>query len=91
MDAQTDAQKEDIAKQSQAGNPKGPDGTDLARSISQAMDLLTKSELPPGKKKLLHQHQRVVDQALDSWKNELRIVTDEIVKIAEGHLPTKKK
>lgn len=91
MDAQTDAQKEDIAKQSQAGNPKGPDGTDLARSISQAMDLLTKSEIPPGKKKLLHQHQRVVDQALDSWKNELRIATAEIVKIAEGHLPTKKK
>lgn len=90
LDAQTDQQKEDIAAQSQASNPKGPDGTDLARSISQAMDLLTKSEIPPGKKKLLHQHQRVVDQALESWQNELRVATAEIVKIAEGHLPKKK-
>lgn len=85
MDAQTDQQKEDVATQSQAQNPKGPDGTDLSRSIDQAMDLL-KSELSPGKKKLLHQHQRVIDEALEGWKNELRLATDEIVKVAETHL-----
>lgn len=91
LDAMTDEQKQAAATQGQMTNPKDANGTDLARSISQAIDLLTKSELPSGKQKLLHQHQRVVDQALDSWKNELRIATQEIVHIAESHISSDKK
>jgi hypothetical protein len=89
--AMTDEQKQSAAKQGQATNPKDANGADLSRSIDQAMDLLTKSELPAGKQKLLLQHQRVVDQALEDWKNELRLATKEIVKIAESHVSTNKK
>lgn len=63
----------------------------LARSIDQAMDLLTKSEkqLPANKKKLLAVQKKVVNDFLKGWDDDLKEAQKEIVKVAEHFKPKK--
>jgi hypothetical protein len=63
-------------------------GTDLSRSIDQAMTLLTKNEnqLPLSKRKLLAMHRRTLDRFQLGMENDLRVATRDIVDLAERHL-----
>lgn len=55
--------------------------SDLARSIDQAIGLLSKSEkqLPASKKKVLALHQRTVDHFMDGWAKDLEEAQGEIL------------
>ncbi len=99
MDAETDKQKSDKAKDALGQDTSKPDvntgstGEDLTRSIDQAIGVLTKSEaqLPPSKRRILAQHKAVLKQAMDGWAEEQRLATQAILDIAEHHKPTPKK
>jgi hypothetical protein len=53
------------------------------------MGVLTKGEeqLPASKRRILAQQKRVIQQALESWTEELRIATKEILDVATKHAP----
>jgi hypothetical protein len=67
----------------------GGSGTDLSRSIEQALTLLTKGEnqLPISKRHLLAMHRRTIDRFKVGLENDLRTATKDILDVAEKHLP----
>lgn len=83
-DGRSDKQVAANDKQAQAAETADAAGADLSRSIDQAIDLLSKGEekLPPSKRRLLQQHRKVVDQALEGWEAELKEATKAIVRTA---------
>lgn len=68
-------------------------GEDLTRSLDQAIGLLSKSEaqLPPSKRRLLHQQKATIQHFLDGWEDDLKQATKEILEVAEMHVPPTKK
>lgn len=82
-DAPSEQQKTAQAQQASAGG-----GEDLTRSIDQAIAVLTKGEdqLPPSKRRLLAQHRLTLKQAVETWEEDLRRATSEIVGVAEKHV-----
>ena len=64
-------------------------GSDLTRSLDQAITMLTKSEaqLPLSKRKLLHQHKETVERFMQGWEKDLEAATKEILAVAEKNEP----
>lgn len=80
---------QDQAQQAQPANQQP--GGDLTRSIDQAISALKKGEdaLPPSKRRILQRHRLTMKQAMDTWEEDLRRATADIVAVAEKH--TKKR
>lgn len=76
-----------------AGADQAPpdQGADLTSSLDQVIDLLSKSEaeLPPSRRRLLHQHRRLVDHSIDQFRKDLEKTLKEALGVAEDFLPEK--
>jgi Phage portal protein len=71
---------------------EGSEGSDLSRSIDQALGLLTKSEgqLPTGKQALVNQHKATVDRFLSAWQKDVEEATKKILNVAVPYAVPKK-
>ncbi len=71
----------------QSGGEQEAPGTDLTRSIDQAIAVLTKSEsqLPTSKRVLLAQHRKTMDKFRRGLEDDIRLATREILDIAGKH------
>ena len=76
--------------QPQEGPPQ-PQGEaqDLTRSLDQLTDLLSKGEaaLPPSRRRLLHQHRRLVEDGVEGFRKDLEKLGEELQETAEKFLP----
>lgn len=63
---------------------EGPPGQDLARSIDQALHVLSKAEedLPPSRRKVVAQHRVMIDRLRDGLQSDLAEATKEILEEA---------
>lgn len=89
----TEKQKSAGAEEASASpSPDQGTGTDLTRSLDQAIGLLSKSEaqLPPSKRKLLNQQKMLVADFLKSWDVDMKEATKDILDVA-GRLRPKAK
>lgn len=66
--------------------------TDLSRSVDQALGALSKSEaqLPPSKRKLLHQQKMLVMDFLKGWEEDSKAAIKDIVDVASKLKPKTK-
>ncbi len=64
---------------------------DLSRSLDQIIDTLSKkeSDLPPSRRRLLQQHRRVVDSAIEEFQKDLTRLNDEVLEVAKVFDPNK--
>ena len=78
--------------QSSVAGDSSDQGQDLTRSLDQVLDLLTKSEadLPPSRRRLLHQQRKLVDRAVDAFKTDLDGLAGEILDVASDFTPKPK-
>lgn len=85
---QTENQKTQAVQEASA-SPAG--GQDLTRSIDLALDALSKSEkqLPPSKRRLLNQHKKLVQHAMDGFEDDSEDFLKDILDVAEKLAPKK--
>ena len=81
------------ASSQNAPNPQSGQGTELARSIDQAFDLLQKNEaqLPPDKRRLIAQQEKTVDYFVKGFMGDAEEAVKAILEVAEFHQPLKTK
>jgi Phage portal protein len=79
------------------GQPEGQptekkeEGGDLTTGVDQLMGMLGKSEaqLPPSKRRLLHQQRKAITTIMDGWEADSKKAIGEILDVAEQHAPKK--
>jgi hypothetical protein len=98
---QSDGQPSQDSNSQQPGGPQAPNGqspqggqgTELARSVDQAFDLLRKNEaqLPPDKRRLIAQQEKTVDYFVKGFMGDADEAVKAILEVAEFHQPLKTK
>ena len=77
--------------QDAGGQPAGDQGqpADFSTALDQVIGLLSKSEsdLPPSRRRLLHQHRRMVDKNIEEFRRDLERATADIMKVADDFTP----
>jgi hypothetical protein len=91
QDDQTENQRSDQQEQSQNKPAGGAGAGELGKAVSQAFDLMSKSEnnLPPEKRKILDQHRKTVKFLTDGFERDVKDGVKEILDIAEQLGPRK--
>ena len=89
-DDQSESQRS--ASTQQAPQTPAPTANDLGKAVSQAWELMSKSEdnLPPEKKKALAQHKKAVEFFVKGFKKDTDEATKEILDIARQISPKQK-
>lgn len=69
------------------GQPAGE--SDFTTAIDQVIGLLSKSEneLPPSRRRLLHQHRRIVEKNIEEFRKDLDKAVAEVMAVAEDFEP----
>jgi hypothetical protein len=93
MEQQAQAQQQQAAAQQQQpaegedseSEGPGPDEGEIAQGADKAIELMSKSEkqLPPGKRRLLHIHKKIVKDAMDEWERDSKQALAEVLKAVE--------
>jgi hypothetical protein len=80
-------------QQPQQGAQQEEQPQDLARSIDQLTEIMSKSEdkLPASKRRLLHHQRKIVENVLEGLEEDAKTAMGELMEVVEGHIPESKK